>query len=96
MTMWPDDDDDFAAVVNTALKWGDEHAGKMRGLLGGSDVVDRTIRVLEAKVESIDSQLATWVADSEKTAVRERARDRAWDQLVWFRTVKRMHEVGDG
>ncbi len=93
---WPDDDEQFAQLVSTAVSdRRSRSAVEMRDALAELGIVDRTVEALDAIIEKIDVQLVT-LTDVEHRIRVEKARKRFLDNLSWFEQMRAIREAADG
>ena len=96
MIDWPEDDEQFAQIVSTAVSdRRSRSAVDMRDALAELAVVDRTIDALDSILESVDGQLEA-VTDVEHRVRLERAKRKFLDNLSWFEQMRAIREAADG
>ena len=85
--MWPDDDDEFEALVSGAVKdHRSDMARRVRDKLASSDVIGRTVRALERIVARVDEHLES-DCDEDVRRRREHARDGFYEALNMYRVL---------
>ena len=93
---WPEEDDDFARLVNNAMSdYKSELASKLRDALGQPDVITRTVVALNTIIDQIEAQLESSWSDDHKLRT-ERARERMLERLDMYTAVESLHGVADG